>query len=96
MSSNGKKRPEEPQYIHTSYSDDQLIDAPRLAPILGLATATVRQWVVYKPSHLPPAIRLGNRVRWRMGAVRQWLIEQERAAIASAKPRRPGRPRKRA
>ena len=51
-----------------------------LATELGISVDTLGRWETRRIG--PPCIRLGRRVYYRKGAVRDWLREQE--------PKRPG------
>ncbi len=48
-----------------------LIDAPQLAELLGISQRTL--WRFRSAGKLPPALKLGGCVRWRLAEVRQWI-----------------------
>jgi hypothetical protein len=64
--------PQEDQ--HESLLDDWMSRAG-LAGELGISIDTLGRWETRRIG--PPCIRLGRRVYYRKGAVRDWLREQE-------------------
>ena len=80
---------------------EQLLTPQTLASLLGMATQTI--YNRYSTGgNLPPAIKLGRLLRFRVGDVREWLKAQEvkshpppkHIAAAPLPKRRPGRPTK--
>ena len=53
-----------------------LIDADRLARMLGISVHTVRGLRSRNPDALPSAIKIGGSVRWRPEVVARFLDEQ--------------------
>ena len=62
----------------TSCNDDDLLTAEQVADWLGVPERTIRYW--REQGTGPPYVRLGRWVRYRRGAVRAWLREQEQAS----------------
>jgi predicted DNA-binding transcriptional regulator AlpA len=59
--------------------DDTLLDAATLASLLGLSVRGLERW--RQDGRGPAIVRLSHRaIRYRAGAVRKWLAEQERRA----------------
>lgn len=55
------------------------IRAKYLAPLLGIAVVTLWRWSAR--GHLPPPVKLSDRVTaWRVEEVRQWMDAQGKAA----------------
>lgn len=55
-----------------------LIGMDQLSEILGISKPTIYRYRSEgKHEKLPPAIMIGNQVRWRMSTVEAWLTEQE-------------------
>ena len=52
-----------------AHGSDELLDAEKLAKHYGVSVSTIYQRRVYKPELLPPSIKLGRSVRWRVGDV---------------------------
>lgn len=66
-----------------SASDGLLDDwMPRreLADIIGVSPDTLKRWETRRIG--PPCIRIGRKVLYRRGAVRDWLLEQENRKTA--------------
>lgn len=58
-----------------------------LAEIIGISTDTLARWESRRTG--PPCVRIGRKVLYRRGAVRDWMLEQEkRKAGAGARARR--------
>ena len=53
--------------------DDQirLIDVDELAQITGLSKPTL--WRHHSAGLIPPAVRIGRSVRWRLATIEQWI-----------------------
>ena len=58
--------------------DDELLTIAELAPLLGLAVATLRSDVSRRPQVLPPRVIFpcSRRVVWRRGDVRKWIAKR--------------------
>ena len=63
-----------------SPNDCQLIDAKQLAGLLCLSVRRI--WRLYAAGELPPAIRIGRTVRWKLSDIRQWIDEKNDMAHA--------------
>lgn len=46
-----------------------------LADIMGVSSDTLKRWETRRIG--PPCIRIGRKVLYRRGAVRDWLLDQE-------------------
>jgi predicted DNA-binding transcriptional regulator AlpA len=57
----------------------KLLTIEELAAWLGMTVDAVKQRRYRDPSSLPPAIRIGNSVRYDPETVRAWLKEREEA-----------------
>jgi excisionase family DNA binding protein len=62
--------------------DMQLISAEEVAGLMGVTAYTVRLWA--REERIPHLRVAGSTLRFRSGAIRAWLAEQERGG----KPRR--------
>lgn len=64
---------------HTTGTPEGLLDdwMPRqeLAGIIGVSSDTLKRWETRRIG--PPCIRIGRKVFYRRGAVKDWLLEQE-------------------
>lgn len=71
---------------------EPLVDAATLSQALGLAIPTIYSLRSRMPDRLPPAVRVGGKLRWRPQDVRDWLdaqVEQETASPARRSPATP-------
>lgn len=66
-----------------AHGSDELLDAEKLAKHYGVSVSTIYQRRVYKPELLPPSIKLGRSVRWRVGDV----VEFDRRHVVEGKPK---------
>lgn len=48
-----------------------LIDAGKLAAVLGVSLRTIRSWD--SSGRLPQPLRIGRTVRWRSGEIERWM-----------------------
>lgn len=55
---------------------DGWMSRAELACELGLSTDTLARWETRRIG--PPCVRIGRRIVYRRGAVREWLVGQER------------------
>ena len=67
--------------------DDQirLIDVDELALITGLSKPTL--WRHHSAGLIPPAVRIGRSVRWRLVTIEQWInagCPQQRNSVEDA------------
>lgn len=60
---------------------DDWMPRRELAGIIGVSADTLKRWETRRIG--PPCIRLGRKVFYRRGAVREWLLEQESRKAAS-------------
>jgi predicted DNA-binding transcriptional regulator AlpA len=51
--------------------DDAIVPSERVALILGCSGREVS--VLRKDGRLPPAVRIGRLLRWRLADIRQWV-----------------------
>ena len=54
---------------------DDWMPRRELAGIIGVSADTLKRWETRRIG--PPCIRIGRKVLYRRGAVRDWLLEQE-------------------
>lgn len=54
---------------------DDWMPRQELAGIIGVSADTLKRWETRRIG--PPCIRIGRKVLYRRGAVRDWLIDQE-------------------
>lgn len=54
---------------------DDWMPRKELAGIIGISADTLKRWETRRIG--PPCIRIGRKVLYRRGAVRDWLLEQE-------------------
>lgn len=64
---------------------DDWLSRGELADELGLTADTLARWETRRIG--PPCVRVGRRVIYRRGAVRQWLVEQENRKSSSRRTR---------
>ena len=57
---------------------DQVLDVEAMAEVLGMSPQSLYTRRSRDPDSLPPAIRLGRRLMWRLATVENWLAELER------------------
>lgn len=68
---------------HTAEVASQYLDIHGLAEQLGISVATVYRWRAAGVD-LPPAIRIGSRVRWRPETVAAWAAANEAKSAKGA------------
>ncbi len=56
---------------------EKLLTEFELAVFLALAVSTVRRNRSTAPHRLPPWVKIGSSVRWRMATVQEWLTAHE-------------------
>lgn len=54
---------------------DDWMSRRELAGIIGVSSDTLKRWETRRIG--PPCIRIGRKVLYRRGAVKDWLLEQE-------------------
>lgn len=54
---------------------DDWMQRQELASIIGVSSDTLKRWETRRIG--PPCIRIGRKVLYRRGAVKDWLLEQE-------------------
>lgn len=54
---------------------DEWMPRRELARIIGVSSDTLKRWETRRIG--PPCIRIGRKVLYRRGAVKDWLLEQE-------------------
>lgn len=54
-----------------------VIGVEELAHIMGISVGSVYRRRCEKPETLPPAVKVGNRLRWRTDTIDKWMHEQE-------------------
>jgi predicted DNA-binding transcriptional regulator AlpA len=60
------------RFVHAADADAPLVvDAKRLAKLLGCGLRTVRSWNA--TGKLPKPIRIGGRVLWYLPEIRSWI-----------------------
>lgn len=57
---------------------DDWMPRQELAGIIGVSSDTLKRWETRRIG--PPCIRIGRRVLYRRGAVKDWLLDQESRA----------------
>lgn len=57
----------------SSLSEPALITAGELARMLHISTRTL--WRMKSAGQLPPPLRLGGAVRWRVEEIRKWIAD---------------------
>lgn len=55
----------------------QYIGIDELGKLMGLAPNSIYRRRTYMPDTVPPAIKIGNRLRWNAATVDEWLKEHE-------------------
>ncbi|WP_207259691.1 helix-turn-helix domain-containing protein [Desulfovibrio sp. Huiquan2017] len=73
--------------------EDKLIGVIELANILDLSVHTVRTYCSKSPQLLPPSVKIGRSVRFRLSDVNGFLASLDAGQMPVR--RGPGRPRKR-
>lgn len=82
FSSELQQRAERAEATAGANSDDRLLIAGEVAQLLRVTTA----WVYAETrSRRLPHVRLGRYVRYRAGAINEWLVEQERASTSRSR-----------
>ena len=64
----------------TSAPADRLVDAHAIAPYRGVSYQTVCRWAGERRI---PSVKIGGALRFRMSAIEDWVMENERQARAS-------------
>jgi len=64
---------------------DDWMPRQELAGIIGVSADTLKRWETRRIG--PPCIRVGRKVFYRRGAVREWLLEQEARKTAVGRAR---------
>lgn len=64
--------------------DDTLISAEDLPQYIGVARQTLARWRT--EGFGPPFVKLGHRVLYRTGAVRNWLAQATRNSTSESSP----------
>lgn len=59
---------------------NQYIGVEELGRLMGLSKNTIYRRRTYMPTAVPPAIKIGGRLRWQLDTVSKWLEEHEEAA----------------
>lgn len=67
-------------------SEGEYVTEAELASVLNRDTNTLRRWAVDRKG--PPRTTMGRSVVYRVGAFRQWLLDQERDFAAENAKRR--------
>lgn len=57
---------------------DQLLTAQDLADRLRCSVSKIYRLRCYHPDQLPPTIKFGNHVRWRLDDVEAWETNREK------------------
>ncbi len=73
--------------------EDRLIGVEELAGILNLSIHTVRTYCTKAPKLLPPSVKIGRSVRFRLSDINSWMANLDAGQMPVK--RGPGRPRKR-
>lgn len=55
----------------------QYLGVDELGAVMGLAKRSIYRRRTYMPEKLPPAIKIGGRLRWNADTVDEWLKEHE-------------------
>ncbi|AHC81978.1 hypothetical protein X969_08360 [Pseudomonas monteilii SB3078] len=71
--------------------DPEIIHIPELAKLFGRSECAIRSAIQVQAAWLPPSFKQGNRICWRLEAVREFLKEWEQTGGKQSKP---GRKRK--
>lgn len=58
----------------------QYIGVEELGRLMGLSKNTIYRRRTYMPATVPPAIKIGGRLRWQLDTVNKWLKEHEAEA----------------
>lgn len=58
----------------------QYIGVEELGQLMGLSKNTIYRRRTYMPTTVPPAIKIGGRLRWQLDTVNKWLDEHEEVA----------------
>lgn len=61
--------------VHDIHTDDQLLTVDELAEFLQVPKATIYGW--RHKGDGPPGVKIGRYVRFRRGAVEDWIRERE-------------------
>ena len=77
----------------TKILSEPLVDAAALSQALGLAVPTIYSLRTRHPDRVPPAVRVGGKLRWRPQDVRDWLAAQVERDPKTPASRAPARPR---
>jgi hypothetical protein len=72
-------KPEHPSMSLKIFDNDELLTEDEARVEVGIkCTRTLRRWRDLRQG--PPFVRIGRRVYYRRGALRQWLLAREKAA----------------
>lgn len=59
---------------------NRYIGVEELGQLMGLSKNTIYRRRTYMPATVPPAIKIGGRLRWQLDTVNKWLEEHEEVA----------------
>lgn len=65
---------------------DQLLDVAALAKRYGKSVSGIYHMNCYTPDKLPPSVRIGKSLRWRLEDVRAWEANQNGTAALAGEP----------
>lgn len=72
--------------------DPEIIHIPELAKLFGRSECAIRSALQVQAAWLPPSFKQGNRICWRLEAVREFLKEWEQTGGKQSKPGRKWKP----
>lgn len=66
--------------------EEKLLTVSDLAKRYSKSESSIYHMNCYRPDALPPSVRIGSAVRWRLEDVRAWEANQNNTAALAAEP----------